>query len=442
MLRRVLAGLKRLVTRHTGIVRMYHEHMRILAILEDVRAQVERQGARASDLGVMANRKLDQQATVLAAVSNVIADLYEKESQSALRAVELQDDVRATTRLLEEQNVAVKEMVQRLGVISAKTAASEDQVAQLTGRLSDQFSQVAGRLSEMAQHMDQLGQIDARLGDLLGRVPDVASWQIDRFKVREYEGLLRYLRKKDYLNAISDHSLEVPALETAHPVAVDTDDTLFPWGAKNDNSIYLPFNQKLYRFLDRDDRLKVLDLGCAGGGFVRSLIDDGHLAVGLEGSPYPKITQSGEWGTIPYHLHTCDITKPFVLRDPNTRSVYQFDVITAWEFLEHIREDDLRALFVNIDRHLAPGGCFVASVSTIEDRNERTGASYHQTVRPAEWWHARFPEWGFEMVNQDVIGKDDWLRGSGNCRYDRFAEDEGIGFHIVLRRRAVAAAAA
>ena len=32
--------------------------------------------------------------------------------------------------------------------------------------------------------------------------------------------------------------------------------------------------------------IKVLDLGCAGGGMVHDFLDGGHVAVGLEGSDY------------------------------------------------------------------------------------------------------------------------------------------------------------
>jgi hypothetical protein len=106
--------------------------------------------------------------------------------------------------------------------------------------------------------------------------------------------------------------------------------------------------------------------------------------------------------------------------------------------MEHIRDEDLESLFRNVTAHLAEGGLFLCSVSTVEDGNPEVGAVYHQTVRPRPWWVARFRSLGFEVHEQSVIGKDDWLRGSGNCRLDRRAEDEGIGFHLVLRRQAAA----
>ena len=109
---------------------------------------------------------------------------------------------------------------------------------------------------------------------------------------------------------------------------------------------------------------------------------------------------------------------------------------------EAIRAADLAVFFDNIARHLAEDGLFVCSVSTIEDVNPENGAVYHQTVRQRDWWLQTLGELGFEVHEQDRITQADWLRGAGNCRYDRRAEEEGIGFHLVLRRtRRVAAAA-
>jgi SAM-dependent methyltransferase len=266
-------------------------------------------------------------------------------------------------------------------------------------------------------------------------VTDQASAGFDRWKGQELETLLRFLRKKEYLAAIRAGDLAVPALHTAHPLAADSADTLHPRGARQDNSICLRFNQRLYQLFDRRPRLSVLDLGCAGGGLVRTLIDDGHFAVGLEGSDYPLVNQFGEWGTIPHHLFTCDITKPFTLTAGSPARPIRFDAVTAWEVMEHIPEDRLAPLMANVEAHLAPGGWVLCSIATFTDRDAATGVVWHRTVRPRDWWVARFAALGFVPDRAHPFGPYDWLRGSGNCRYDSTPED-GTGFHLALRRAA------
>ena len=73
------------------------------------------------------------------------------------------------------------------------------------------------------------------------------SWNLDYWKLQELEGLLRYLRRRDYLRAMEEGRLAVPQLETDHPIAIASNDTKFPRGSKNDNSIALRFNNDWLR---------------------------------------------------------------------------------------------------------------------------------------------------------------------------------------------------
>src|SRR5437763_1568188 len=99
------------------------------------------------------------------------------------------------------------------------------------------------------------------------------------------------------------------SLDCTKPIASDSPDHLVPRGTKNDNSRNRLFNRKAELLLTKK-QLRVLDFGCTGGGFVKDCIDDGHIAVGLEGSDYSKRAHRAEWATIPQSLFTCDITAP------------------------------------------------------------------------------------------------------------------------------------
>ncbi len=347
----------------------------------------------------------------------------------------------AIIRLIEAESAA------RIDQDSKSAALMRHQLAGLEQRLGELVSlRVAAAADHLASNQraiaKELSSIVERSSDAVSTFKNVVdSWGLDRWKFQEYEGLLRNLRRQEYLRAIQDGRLAVPRLETEHPVAFYSDDGELPRGGKDDNAIARRFNHKLCSYLGKREGLRVLDLGCAGGGFVRSLIDDGHFAVGLEGSDYPLLlNQAAEWPTIPLHLFTCDITKPFRLADSLTNAPLLFDAITAWEAMENIPVESLPGLFENLDRHLAPGGLPALFDREFLDWDHQNGgcrARHRQTsivvgksIRRAL---------ASRLTNKHPFGKDDWPRGSGQCRRD-WHEDQGWGFHIVLRKTALSVA--
>jgi SAM-dependent methyltransferase len=202
-------------------------------------------------------------------------------------------------------------------------------------------------------------------------------------------------------------------LKTNHPVAVDSVDHLYPLGTMQDNYRSPAFTRKLID-LYPDATASVLDIGCAGGGFVKEVSEFGHLAVGLEGSDYSQRHRRAEWATIPDRLFTCDCTKPFSMsfEENGNTSPALFDVVTAWEFLEHIKMEDLPTVFRNIAAHLNPEtGIFVASVNLhacgIENHE------YHATVQPEWWWRDVFRKHGFFVIDRALdYFNEDWVRGT------------------------------
>lgn len=184
-------------------------------------------------------------------------------------------------------------------------------------------------------------------------------------------------------------------LDTEHPVAVNSIDHIYPIGTKDDNYSSGNFNTKFRRLLGRN--VTVLDLGCAGGGFVKSLLDEGWKdAVGLEGSDYSLVRKRAEWATIPDHLFTCDITCPFILHHGD-HLPHQFDVVTMWEVIEHIETGDLPNLFANINNHLRRGGLFILTTPYYSRNGERSNGptDHHRTRCTPEWWDGTITGFGF-----------------------------------------------
>jgi hypothetical protein len=208
---------------------------------------------------------------------------------------------------------------------------------------------------------------------------------------------------------------------TDHPIALDSIDHLFPEGTKQDNNANPAFNEKLYRLfvltlmLGRPSGLRIMDLGCSGGAFVRSCLEDGHDAIGLEGSDYSLNSKRAEWATIPDNLFTCDITKPFNItmkQEDGLSGHAWFDVITSWELLEHIPENRLPMLCKNVRNHLSmipTASYWIMSVHSLSYIRE--GHEYHATVKTREWWLEMFAREGFRN-RQDLVDyfHPDWVR--------------------------------
>ncbi len=217
-------------------------------------------------------------------------------------------------------------------------------------------------------------------------------------------------------------------IQAVKPVATDSPDHLFPVGTLNDNSVNVAFNRKLYELIPAD-RVHLLDLGCAGGGLVKSILDDGGFAVGVEGSDRSQKARRAEWGTIPGNLFTADCTARFLLfesgRDGDCR-VARFNVITAWEFFEHIAEPGIAGVARNIRWHLAAGGFFIGSIATFDDYQNGQKTPVHQTLQPKPWWIDRFGDLGLKHASDiEDHFRDDLVRGG----YD----PHGPSFSLALR---------
>lgn len=210
-------------------------------------------------------------------------------------------------------------------------------------------------------------------------------------------------------------------LDAEREIAFDSPDHLVPWGTRHDSFVNSRFNKRLWWLHPVTGIVKVLDLGCAGGEFVRSCINDGHFGIGLEGSDWSKRHKRAAWALNSDALFTCDITRPFTLR--LGQMPLRFDVVTAWEVIEHIKEIDLPILASNVHAHLAPGGLWILSITNQED--VVGGVRLHQTVRPKAWWRQRLESLGFHSADKYVrYFSGQFVRGGKT--------DNDINFRLVL----------
>ncbi|MFH1657311.1 MAG: class I SAM-dependent methyltransferase [bacterium] len=215
---------------------------------------------------------------------------------------------------------------------------------------------------------------------------------------RKYYDWLFLFQKKNK-SEITDYALKV---ETEHRVAFESPDHMAPWGTKLDNSTNRAFVLLMNKILDSEfpnSQLKFLDLGCSGGQLVKDFKDLGYISVGLEGSDYSLKHNRANWSLLANKsLFTCDIAKPFEIKSENKR--LKFNLITAWEVLEHIRREELDNVFKNIIDHLEEGGYFIASTSSSSSMSG--GLELHQTRMTNEEWRKYIQERFKELTPVDL----------------------------------------
>lgn len=261
---------------------------------------------------------------------------------------------------------------------------------------------------------------------------------------QEYQEQLRsrqQLAVEDYLldllrlqvNGFDSNGLVRLRIVTDHPLAFESADHKFPRGARDDNTRHPRFVARCVKHFGR--KIFHLDLGCSGGGLIWDFLLAGNQSYGVEGSDFPLINQRAMWRVIPDNLFTADITKPFYFAD-KTGARRRFDVVTAWEVLEHLPRSALAGFFENLRANLEDDGIFVASIATFPHQDAKMGIVWHVTVEPSSWWTERFRRAGFEPV-EGVFSTYDNVRGSGNPRADDWDASlrPDAGFHVVFRKK-------
>jgi len=175
---------------------------------------------------------------------------------------------------------------------------------------------------------------------------------------------------------------------TDFPVAITSPDHIFPVGTKNDNSTHSGYIEEVESYF-QNKKINIMDIGCAGGQLAVDFHNRGHLSFGIEGSDYNIKNKQFNW---PAHyqnvLWTADLTKTFKVVDEKEDEIL-FDLISAWEVVEHIHPDHLEVFFENIISKLKPDGIFIASINLgPDDRIDSKGnvIHLHQSVFSESHW--------------------------------------------------------
>jgi SAM-dependent methyltransferase len=276
--------------------------------------------------------------------------------------------------------------------------------------------------------ISRLLQVEARLTHRIEDIEKQAALRDMLAEDRQRDALLLLKRAQE------GHLKASAVLQTEHSIAIESDDHIHPWGTMSDNTRHPRFVAACEKLglADEGQPIRHLDLGCAGGGLVWEFVLRGHDSYGVEGSDHSLKWQRAEWRLIADRLFTADITEPFAIIEDGLPK--KFDLVTAWEVLEHLPREGLPGLFDNLLKLLRSGGIFVCSVATFEDENPTSRAVYHQTVQSEEWWHEAVRASGLIPVISP-FEVSDYVRGSDNPRrpgWDVRTRPD-LGFHLVCQ---------
>ena len=159
-------------------------------------------------------------------------------------------------------------------------------------------------------------------------------------------------------------------------------------GESNTNHV---FNEMCYSIFDSPT---FIDLGCAGGGYIREVIDDGYLGIGVDGFSAFKQNGIDGWSKHPDHFFQLNIAKPITVESGGVP--LKFDVVTAWEVAEHLYEDEIDPFVKNLANLVTDEGLIIITVSLRDDRG-------HFTLKPEEWWEDI-------LINNGLIGAHEYCK--------------------------------
>lgn len=245
--------------------------------------------------------------------------------------------------------------------------------------------------------------IDLKIEKLFSRL-DLTSSEMHRHMDFFHMDILQVL---DAALKFNNNNIE---LFTDFPVAFQSPDHICPVGTLNDYTRHPRFIRACEALFPQKKQLSFLDCGCSAGGIVLDAVLRGHVGIGLEGSNISFLQQRAVWRLLTKNLFTCDLAKPFLLSNSADKAPYIFDVISVFEFLEHLTEKDLCTFFANIRKHMNEDSIFVASIALRP--HIVNGYMLHQTVKERSWWDSFIKQNGF--ISHELLDRSDFARGNEN----------------------------
>jgi 2-polyprenyl-3-methyl-5-hydroxy-6-metoxy-1,4-benzoquinol methylase len=142
-------------------------------------------------------------------------------------------------------------------------------------------------------------------------------------------------------------------------------------------------------------RGRLLDFGCGDGSFLLAAHEAGFTGEGIEMNPLPArargVRVHEQLDALAAH-HTNGTNGTNGTSDASGTSLAQFDLITLWHSLEHVRSP--KQVIVDVVKHLAPGGDLIIAVPNWGGMQAR--------LFGAHWFHLDVPRHLFHFTPQTM----------------------------------------
>lgn len=138
------------------------------------------------------------------------------------------------------------------------------------------------------------------------------------------------------------------------------------------------------------ERLTIVEAACAKGWFVRRARQWGHEAFGFDLSEYALSKAPPGVGK---YLEAHDAIDPWPYEPESA------DIVCAWEFFEHIHDENIPFVLQNMLDTLKPGGqLWLKTGIIVPDDHDFAGQEDHDhthvAVHDREWWESLFASKG------------------------------------------------
>lgn len=178
-----------------------------------------------------------------------------------------------------------------------------------------------------------------------------------------------------------------------------------------DAELYLKTFRRRFKLLRRwvgNGKLRILDVGCAAGFFLRVCREFGHDPYGVEISTAIGKMAVEALGSERVHLGDLDAA---IAAAPKTYAPASFDLITMWDVVEHV--PDPQTLLRQVRTLLKPTGTLVLETQNVASRFAKTLGKRWQHYKHEEHLYHFDPRTAKALLEASGFTVQDWTAGYG-----------------------------